>query len=156
MTSPATHNPACPKCGGPCWDQKNGLFPWKPGTPIFKCKDKECSTNGGVIWEPKGGAAPVATGRSGVPKPYNTPKALPGEFDGYEQEETAELNARTGNGSAPAPQSRGSIVAHQYEATLNWVLANVVPKLTEADIPVDGAAINSICATILIQASKAA
>ena len=136
------------------WDQKNGRFPYKPGTPIFKCKDKECSSNGGVIWPPRDGAAPVAKGRSGVAKPYNTPKALPGEFDGYEQEETAELNARTGNGTAP--QSRGTIVAHQYGATLDWVLANVVPKLSAADIPVDGAAVNAICATIIIQAGKSA
>lgn len=55
----------CPKCNGPMWDQKNGRFPWKPGTPIWKCRDKECAKKGGVIWEPKGQGAllPNETGQ---------------------------------------------------------------------------------------------
>jgi hypothetical protein len=80
------------------WDQKNGKYPWKPGTPIFKCRDKECASNGGVIWEPKNGAAKPFPKAPPAKVAYNTPKALPNEFDGYRQEETAELNAHTGRG----------------------------------------------------------
>lgn len=37
---------ACPKCGGPTWDERKSQF-YKPGKPIYKCRDKAC---GGVIW----------------------------------------------------------------------------------------------------------
>jgi hypothetical protein len=43
MTAPAIAQPTCPVCSGQMWDQKNGKYPWKPGTPIFKCRDKECA-----------------------------------------------------------------------------------------------------------------
>ena len=32
----------CPVCGGPTYDQSKSKFPQKPGSPDFKCKDKEC------------------------------------------------------------------------------------------------------------------
>lgn len=104
----------------------------------------------GTLGSPSAPAVAVAPHRG-------TPKALPGEFDGFEDEQTAELNAHTGRGTGNTTSpSRGTIVAHNYAATLDWVLKNVVPKLSAADIPVDGAAVNSICATIIIQTSKAA
>lgn len=40
----------CPKCSGPCWD--NRLTKRNPKQPDFKCKDKSCD---GVIWPPRNG-----------------------------------------------------------------------------------------------------
>jgi len=45
-TSGAT--PACPKCGGPMWDNRAGKK--NPKAPDFKCRDKGCD---GVVWPPK-------------------------------------------------------------------------------------------------------
>jgi hypothetical protein len=67
---PQNGTPTCPKCGGLMFDQKAGKYPWKPGTPIFKCRDKErCD---GVIWEPKG--SPVAV--NAPPSPVEEPDDL--------------------------------------------------------------------------------
>jgi hypothetical protein len=49
--------PACPKCGGPMWDNREGKK--NPKAPDFKCKDKGCD---GAVWPTK---APVAA--NGVP-----------------------------------------------------------------------------------------
>jgi hypothetical protein len=40
--------PACPKCGGPMWD--NRASKRNPKAPDFKCKDKNCE---GALWPPK-------------------------------------------------------------------------------------------------------
>ena len=32
----------CPVCNGEMYDQAKSKFPRKPGSPDFKCKDKEC------------------------------------------------------------------------------------------------------------------
>lgn len=60
--------PACPKCGGPVWDNRVGKK--NPAAPDFKCKDKACD---GAIWPPKangngnGAKAPLAANGSSVP-----------------------------------------------------------------------------------------
>jgi hypothetical protein len=46
----AAEDPACPKCGGRCWD--NRLTKRNPKAPNFKCRDKSCD---GCIWPPKEG-----------------------------------------------------------------------------------------------------
>lgn len=38
----------CPKCSGPCWD--NRLSKRNPKSPDYKCRDKSCD---GVIWPPR-------------------------------------------------------------------------------------------------------
>jgi hypothetical protein len=50
-------SPACPKCGGPMWDNREGKK--NPKAPDYKCKDKGCD---GAIWPAK---APAAA--NGVP-----------------------------------------------------------------------------------------
>ncbi len=49
--------PACPKCGGPMWDNREGKK--NPKAPDYRCKDKGCD---GAIWPVK---APAAA--NGVP-----------------------------------------------------------------------------------------
>ena len=44
----ARRAPACPKCGGPMWD--NRASKKNPRAPDFKCKTGDCD---GVIWPPK-------------------------------------------------------------------------------------------------------
>ena len=140
---------SCPKCGGSTFfdnraENMDRIAAGQKARPDFKCKAVSCDW---VQWPPKNGHA--AAPKPAPPKvAYNTPVALPGEF-ASEEEELRELHGKT-------QPSKGAIVAHQYEATLDWVLSHVCPKLTQADIPVDAAAVNSMIATILIQASKAA
>jgi hypothetical protein len=52
-----TTSPACPKCGGLMWDNREGKK--NPKAPDYKCKDKGCD---GAIWPAK---APAAA--NGVP-----------------------------------------------------------------------------------------
>jgi hypothetical protein len=79
------------------WDQKNGKFPWKQGTPIFKCKDKECATNGGVIWEPKG-TQPATPPKSAPPPSFsNKPDSqIPPLLRDAEAEDAAALQQKIG------------------------------------------------------------
>ena len=50
-----TNAVACPKCGGPTWD--NRTTKKNPAAPDYKCRDRSCD---GVIWPPKqNGRAPV-------------------------------------------------------------------------------------------------
>ena len=60
-TSPDDATPACPKCGGEMWDNRESKR--NPRAPDFKCRDKGCE---GVIWPPRdgeqrAGGAPVAS-----------------------------------------------------------------------------------------------
>ena len=45
--------PACPKCGGPMWDNREGKK--NPKAPDYKCKSTGCD---GVIWPAKAQPAP--------------------------------------------------------------------------------------------------
>ncbi len=55
--SPATDDPACPKCSGRMWD--NRLTKRNPKAPDFKCRDRSCD---GVVW-------PARPGESAEPEP---------------------------------------------------------------------------------------
>ena len=57
---------ACPKCGGPTWDNRVGKK--NPKAPDFKCRDKSCD---GVIWPPKNGARQAAP----TPEPWEQEQA---------------------------------------------------------------------------------
>jgi len=48
----APTTPACPKCGGPVWDNREGKK--NPKAPDFRCKDKGCD---GAIWPARTPAA---------------------------------------------------------------------------------------------------
>lgn len=49
----ASDDPRCPQCNGPMWD--NRATKTNPKAPDFRCKDKVCGDDGGVIWPPKKG-----------------------------------------------------------------------------------------------------
>ena len=56
--------PACPKCGGPMWDNRDGKK--NPKAPDFKCKDKNCD---GVVW-PSKTPAPAHVQGNGFAVPF--------------------------------------------------------------------------------------
>jgi hypothetical protein len=61
-TSSHADGAKCPKCGGPCWDnrrERDGSPKKNPKAPDFKCKDKSCD---GVIWPAREGR--TAQGRN--------------------------------------------------------------------------------------------
>lgn len=45
--------PSCPVCKGPMWDNTQNKR--NPNSPDYKCKDKVCGADKGVIWPPKQG-----------------------------------------------------------------------------------------------------
>jgi hypothetical protein len=72
-----------------------------------------------------------------APKPVRRDPPLPPELQEF------------GEGQDKAASARRS-----YAENLDWVLKNVVPKLTELQIPCDLPGVNSAVATLMIQASK--
>ena len=69
-TAPADATLACPKCGGPMWDNRTSKK--NPAAPDFKCKTAGCD---GVIWPPK--ASGNGNGASKAAAPAKTPSAVP-------------------------------------------------------------------------------
>lgn len=99
-------------------------------------------------------SAPAAVSR---PRTIGT---LPGDEPGYLEavanEGSAAPNFAT-TGREPGPDYTAQVrtsklqqVEQQYACALTWVLDNVVPKLTRADIPLDMSGINAAVATLLI------
>jgi pyruvate/2-oxoglutarate dehydrogenase complex dihydrolipoamide acyltransferase (E2) component len=70
----ASGGPACPKCGGNVWDNRqrkatigpDGEPLMKASAPDFKCRDKDC---GGVIWPPKSAKSKQEPVRPAPPPP---------------------------------------------------------------------------------------
>lgn len=126
----------CPKCGKDMWDQKNGKFPWKPGTPLWKCKDKDCAKDGGVIWEPKPAKAAPNSAKTPAPAHSNVPdKQLPEEL-------------QTGTPEPKPRLDRLCIRAHKL------ILDEVVPLYVKAGIGCSDVAVAAMAATLFIAASK--
>lgn len=119
------------------WDQKNGKFPWKAGTPIYKCRDKDCAKTGGVIWEPK--------------KPLSEGPLLPNETA-----DDPHLQAQ------PLPQqvtkSGPSVEQYQrcYLDCLRWSLDSVAPMLrgNTPVVDVTAEAIVAAAATLFIARTR--
>src|SRR5207253_11502782 len=54
-----TRNPACPKCGGPMWDNRENKR--NPRAPDFRCRNRMCD---GVLWPGQHHAAVPIIGRT--------------------------------------------------------------------------------------------
>ncbi|MGN6206015.1 hypothetical protein [Humibacter sp.] len=67
-----TTEPLCPKCQGPMWDNRETKK--NPKAPDYKCRDKACD---GVIWPPKGNAAPRAAAPAPVKAAYSSGPHIP-------------------------------------------------------------------------------
>lgn len=94
MTTTAAE-PACPKCGGPVWDNRETKK--NPKAPDYKCRGRSCD---GVIWPPRNGRAPAI---ASAKQPISDGGPLP-----YEVEE--ETGAPPASG-AQAPALRPELVA---------------------------------------------
>jgi hypothetical protein len=143
-TAQVSISPMCPKCGNGMWDQKNGKFPWKPGTPTFKCKTKECASNGGVFWEdsaPANGKPPVSKKDEKKGVSYGAP----GFLEGAEAEDAASLAAKI------APEKPKLLAL--YDQATDHVLTVTVPKYLKAGIGCSDVAVAAMVATAFIAAA---
>ena len=118
---------SCPKCGGRTWDNRIGKK--NPKAPDFKCRDKSCD---GVIWPPKGNAAPVRQ----APVQQTAPAADPASPDPVwveleRGEQWLELRAK-------------------YMESLTFVLKHVVPELVKANIGASPESVSAMTAQIFI------
>lgn len=80
MTTMTATEMACPKCGGPCWNnvRENDarIANGEKARPDFKCKNRACD---GAIWRPKNGnGRPPVQAQTPQPISYGDP--LPGEY----------------------------------------------------------------------------
>jgi hypothetical protein len=61
------------------WDNKNGKFPWKPGTPIAKCKKNKETGCDGVFWADSPQVQALAGNNVETAKPPTTTYAKPAQ-----------------------------------------------------------------------------
>lgn len=149
MTTTAAE-PSCPKCSGAMWNQKNGKFPWKVGTPIFKCKNKECASAGGVLWEPKNGTPPVqAVPPKSPPSFASRPESeLPPFLRDAAAQDAAELASEVGV-DLTGIQKQLAV----YQGITEWYLDNIVPILTKADVGCSPESVTAGIATLFINSN---
>jgi hypothetical protein len=133
-------SPACPKCSGPCWDQKAGKF-WGTGLfksgkqkPRWECKNKEC---GGVLWdnEPTTTKAPTLQAHP-AKEPFshaNKPeKDLPPYLRDAETEDNAELASKIAPEKPNRPLQRA--YADAQKDAVKFVLDEVEPLFRNHEI----------------------
>lgn len=67
----------CPKCQvSECWDNRQSIkYPWKPGKPIFACRDKVCGWKGDDALS--GAPAPVAVAQAREPLSLYAERPVP-------------------------------------------------------------------------------
>ena len=138
--APLTGAPACPKCGGRMWDNRQSKR--NPKAPDFKCRDRGCD---GVLWPGQHKAAvQIFTPRAqddGPAEPYAT------------QREAGQGSTGPAGTEAAAPQ-RLSLRSRYLDLT-DFVLSEVRPKYQEAGVPCTDATVAAIAATLFIAASRA-
>jgi hypothetical protein len=136
---------ACPKCGGPLWDNRVGKK--NPKAPDFKCRDKACD---GVYW-PSGAKERFVWGDTPVVSTPVTPinpalNDLPGD----------PANAYTLPQHQPVPTPAGALTAAQkalYVECLEFAVAQA-GLFQRANIPIGADTIASMAATVYINATK--
>ena len=148
------------------WDQKNGKYPWKPGTPIFKCRDKECATKGGVYWEDRGPSIKPAIPLQQKPERPTTRSApsahsasnrpqdeLPEFLRDQESQDAKELSAKIEEAvNFDAGKLRRDIAL--YQAITEYVLRDIAPIYERAKIGMSPESAAAATATLFIQAKR--
>lgn len=135
--------PACPTCGGAMWDNRDSKR--NPKAPDFKCKNKECLDERGMvtaIWERDVKAKGGTVARAQADKqPYSVGGPLP-----------YETNTETGAPPAAAsPVPALDALFHTYDVCFDHAHALAHKKLGN-DASHEGIA--AMAATLFIQASK--
>ncbi len=127
-----TGNPACPRCGGPMWDNRDSKR--NPRAPDFRCRNRTCD---GVLWPGQHRAAVPIVGRTaGVGGSGN------GDGDGSR----AERNANGGNGL--------SALRRCYLDVTEFVLSHVRDVYERHGVRWSAGAFASITATLFIAETK--
>ena len=129
-----TGNPACPKCGGPMWDNRDSKR--NPRAPDFRCRNRMCD---GVLWPGQHRAAVPIIGR--------TPRV-----------------GTSGNGSGSAVESRSetagngsnglSALRRCYLDVTEFVLSHVRDVYERHGVRWSAGAFASITATLFIAETK--
>ena len=137
--APLTGAPACPKCGGRMWDNRQSKR--NPKAPDFKCRDRRCD---GVLWPGQHKAAvPIVTSRAHTEGPAGPYAAEP---------EAGKGSTRSAGPEGAAPQ-RVSLRSRYLDVT-DFVLAEVRPKYQDAGVPCTDATVAAIAATLFIAACR--
>lgn len=154
MTATATAPNAitCPKCGGPCWDERAGRF-WGNGLtangkqkPTHKCKNKEC---GGAVWA-KDAASTAAPRQAQVtaPAPTKQPHSIGttgvASLDaGYVGQDSIRQELEAQEGWAD--------LRRKYGECFTYVINNVVPVLETTKVGASPESVAAATATLFIQ-----
>lgn len=139
----------CPKCGGPCWDNRVGKK--NPKAPDFKCRDRSCD---GVIWPPKqsNGRPPVQQAQPVSVGGYSTDGR---DFlDGQTGHEAATVTAIQHSVRTPQQAERMAQLAGLYAQCLVIACDNVPKALETVGVKPDAQTIVAAAATLLIAADK--
>ena len=127
-----TGNPACPKCGGPMWDNKDSKR--NPRAPDFRCRNRVCE---GVLWPGQHRAAVPIVGRTATVSPSG--------------------NGAGGDGSSKATGNRGkglSALRRCYLDVTEFVLSEVRDAYERHGVRWSAGALASITATLFIAETK--
>ena len=138
--APLTGAPACPKCGGRMWDNRQSKR--NPKAPDFKCRDRGCD---GVLWPGQHKAAvPIFTPRAQADEPAEP----------YGAEREAGQGSTRPRGTEGAAPQRVSLRSRYLDVT-DFVLSEVRPKYQDAGVTCTDATVAAIAATLFIAACRA-
>ena len=127
-----TGNLACPKCGGPMWDNRDSKR--NPRAPDFRCRNRTCD---GVVWPGQHRAAVPIVGR--------TP-GVGASGNGDSDVSRAESGANGGNGL--------SALRRCYLDVTEFVLSHVRDVYERHGVRWSAGAFASITATLFIAETK--
>lgn len=135
--TPMTGAPACPKCGGRMWDNRENKR--NPRAPDFKCRDRSCD---GVLWPGQHNAVMPVISRRRVQ-----------QDDGPDG-----TRAQADSGDAQKPRDNDTArvsLRRCYLDLTDYVLREVRPKYQDAGVPCTDATVAAIVATLFIATCRA-
>ena len=139
--APLTGAPACPKCGGRMWDNRQSKR--NPKAPDFRCRDRSCD---GVLWPGQHKAAvPIVTPRARGAAPAAEQQAEPEAGQGTARQDGADR--------APAAPSLGPSLRSCNLDVTAFVLDEVRARYADAGVPCTDATLAAIAAPLFIAAS---
>ena len=145
--APLSGAPACPKCGGRMWDNRQSKR--NPKAPDFKCRDRNCD---GVLWPGQHKAAePIFTPRRAQDGPEEARTESPAAVH---DEQGGEQHASDQNSASGATDARTTLRRCYLDVT-DFVLSQVRPRYQDAGVPCTDATVAAIAATLFIATCRA-
>ena len=133
QTEALTGGPACPKCGGPMWDNRNSKR--NPRAPDFRCRNRVCD---GVLWP--GQYRPAAS--------LTRPAPAPASANG------GNGNGGNGNGKSGSGGNGLSALRRCYLDVTAFVLSDVRDLYDRNGVKWSAGALASVVATLFIAETK--